>query len=138
MKVQPYLNFNGRAEEAMAFYATAVGARTTALMRCKEAPEGPPVTPGLEDKVLHAEFTVGESTLMCSDGYCSGEAPAFQGITLTLTVADDAAAQQRFDALLAGGGQVQMPLEKTFFASKFGMLADRFGVGWIVITADPQ
>ena len=134
MKVQSYLNFNGRSEEAMAFYAKAVGAKTTALMRCKEAPEGPPITPGLEDKILHAEFTVGETTLMCSDGYCSGEAPSFQGISLTLTVADDAQAKQRFDALAADGGTIQMPLEKTFFASSFGMLADRFGVGWIVIT----
>jgi PhnB protein len=134
MKVHPYLNFDGRAEEAMAFYAKAVGATVTALMRCKEAPEGPPITPGLEDKILHAEFQVGESTLMCSDGYCTGGALSFQGITLTLTTADDAAAQRMFDALLADGGTAQMPLAKTFFASSFGMLADRFGVGWIVIT----
>lgn len=138
MKVQPYLNFNGRAEEAMAFYKQAVDAQGTFLMRCKEAPEGPPVEPGKEDKILHAEFTVGESTIMCSDGYCTGEAPAFQGITLTIVADDDAQATRRFDALQADGGTVQMPLSKTFFASSFGMLTDRFGVGWMVITPEPQ
>lgn len=138
MRVQPYLNFNGRAEEAMAFYKQAVDAQGTFLMRCREAPEGPPVEPGMEDKILHAEFTVGESTIMCSDGYCTGEAPAFQGITLTIVADDDAQAKRRFDAL-ADGGAVQMPLAKTFFATSFGMLTDRFGVSWMVITAEePQ
>ncbi len=138
MRVQPYLNFNGRAEEALAFYQQAVDAQGTFLMRCKEAPEGPPVDADKADKILHAEFTVGESTIMCSDGYCTGEAPAFQGITLTIVADDDAQAKRRFEALQAGGGTVQMPLAKTFFASSFGMLTDRFGVSWMVITADPQ
>ena len=71
MKVQPYLNFNGRAEEAMAFYKQAIDAKGTFLMRCKEAPEGPPVDADKADKIMHAEFTVGESTIMCSDGYCT-------------------------------------------------------------------
>lgn len=132
MKIQPYLNFNGRAEEAMTFYKQAVNAKGTFLMRCKEAPEGPPVRPGLEDKIMHAEFTLGESTVMCSDGYCTGEAPAFQGITLTIVADGDAQAREQFDAL-ADGGSVQMPLGKTFFASSFGMLTDRFGVSWMVI-----
>ncbi len=135
MQVQPYLNFNGRAEEAINFYTQTIGAKVGALMRCKDAPEGPPITPGMEDKILHAEFTVGESTLLVSDGYCTGAAPSFQGITLTLTAADDAEARRLFDALASDGGQVQMPLDKTFFASSFGMLADRFGVGWMVIAA---
>ena len=132
MRIQPYLNFNGRAEEAMTFYKQAVNAQGTFLMRCKEAPEGPPVRPGLEDKIMHAEFTIGESTVMCSDGYCTGEAPAFQGVTLTIVADSDAQARERFDAL-ADGGSVQMPLGKTFFASSFGMLTDRFGVSWMVI-----
>ena len=77
MQVQPYLNFNGRAEEAINFYTQTIGAKVGALMRCKDAPEGPPITPGMEDKILHAEFTVGESTLLVSDGYCTGAAPSF-------------------------------------------------------------
>ncbi len=138
MNVQPYLNFNGRAEEALNFYKEALNARGTFLMRCKEAPEGPPVEPGKEDKILHAEFTVGESTIMCSDGYCTGEAPAFLGITLTVVTDDDTQARLYFEALQAGGGTVQMPLSRTFFASSFGMLTDRFGVGWMLITREPQ
>lgn len=136
MKVQPYLNFDGRAEEAIAFYKQAIGAKVGILMRCKDAPEGPPVRPGLEDKIMHADFTVGETTLMVSDGYCTGSALSFQGITLSLSADDDAGAKRLFDALLADGGQVQMPLGKTFFASSFGMLTDRFGVGWMVIAGN--
>ncbi|MBX3654616.1 MAG: VOC family protein [Ramlibacter sp.] len=136
MKVQPYLNFDGRAEEALGFYTAALGASVGTVMRFSDAPEGTPVRPGVEDKIMHADFTVGEATLMASDGYCTGSAPAFQGITLSLTADDDAAAQRLFDALLAGGGTVQMPLAKTFFASSFGMLTDRFGVGWMVLAGN--
>jgi PhnB protein len=103
------------------------------LMRFKESPEPPQpgmVPPGSEDKVMHASFRVGDSTIMASDGHCQGK-PDFQGFSLSLTVPNDAEADRLFNAL-ADGGKVQMPLTKTFFSSRFGMLADRFGVGWMI------
>jgi PhnB protein len=133
MQVQPYLNFDGRCEEALEFYRGALGAEVTTLRRFKESPEPGMLSPGSENKVMHASFRVGEATIMASDGRCRGK-PSFQGISLSLTAADDAEAERRF-AALADGGQVQMPLTKTFFSSRFGMVADRFGVSWMVIVA---
>ena len=136
MQVQPYLFFDGRCEEAIEFYRRAVGAEVTMLMRFKESPEPQSpgaVPPGSENKIMHASLRIGDSTVMASDGRCLGR-PAFQGFSLSLTVSDDAEAERRF-AALAEGGQVQMPLAKTFFSSRFGMVADRFGVSWMVIVA---
>ncbi len=104
------------------------------LMRFKESPEPMPpdmCPPGSDDKVMHASFTIGETTLMASDGRATGS-PVFQGFSLSLSAPTDAEAQRLFSAL-GEGGQVQMPLAKTFFASSFGMVADRFGVGWMII-----
>jgi PhnB protein len=134
MLVQPYLFFEGRTEEAVEFYRGALGAEVTMLMRYKESPEPPPpgmVPPGSENKVMHASFRIGETEVMASDGSCGGK-PSFQGISLSLTVRDEAEADRVFGAL-AKGGQVQMPLAKTFFSPRFGMVADRFGVSWMVI-----
>lgn len=134
MLVQPYLFFDGRCEEALDFYRDALGAEVTMLMRFKESPEAPPpgtVPPGSEDKVMHAAFTVGDTLIMASDGGCSSQTE-FKGFSLSITVDDEAAAGRVFNAL-ANGGQVQMPLGKTFFSPCFGMVADRFGVGWMVI-----
>jgi PhnB protein len=134
MKVQPYLMFEGRCEEAMEFYKKVLSAEVLRLMRYKDSPDSPPpgkLPPGSENKVMHASFRVGETTVMASDGFCSGK-PTFQGFWLSLTVANEAQADQRF-AALAEGGHVQMPLAKTFFSPRFGMVADRFGVGWMVI-----
>jgi PhnB protein len=133
MQVHPYLNFDGRCEEALDFYRRALGAEVTMLMRFKESPEPGMLSPGSENKVMHARFRIGESTVMASDGRCKGQTN-FQGISLSLTAPDDAEAERRF-AALADGGQVQMPLTKTFFSSRFGMVADRFGVSWMVIVA---
>lgn len=136
MSIQPYLFFEGRCEEALEFYRGALGAEVTMLMRNKEAPEQPPpgmLPPGSENKVMHATFRVGDATVMASDGGCSGK-PAFNGFSLSLTVRDEAEAKRRFDAL-AAGGQVRMPLGKTFFSPSFGMVVDRFGVGWMVYVA---
>lgn len=132
MQIQPYLFFEGRCEEALEFYQRALGAKVEMLMRYKDSPEAPP--PGMNcppDKVMHASFRLGGDTVMASDGYCTGK-PSFNGFSLSITAADDADAKKRFSAL-ADGGQVHMPLAKTFFASSFGMLADRFGVPWMVI-----
>jgi PhnB protein len=134
MQVQPYLFFQGRCEEALEFYARVIGAKLTGLMRYKDSPEPPPpgmLPPGSENKVMHAAFTVGDSTLMASDGHVSGQ-PAFKDFSLSIQAADAAAATRMFDAL-AEGGQVRMPLGKTFFASSFGMVTDRFGLSWMVI-----
>jgi len=134
MQVQSYLFFDGRCEEALEFYKRAVGAEVTMLMRNDESPEPPPpgmLPPGSERKIMHAQFKVGDTELMASDGHCKGK-PHFEGVSLALSVPDDGTARKRFDAL-AAGGHVDMPLTKTFFSSSFGMLHDKFGVGWMVM-----
>jgi len=136
MQVQPYLSFEGRAEEAAEFYRSALGAEVTMLMRFKESPEPHPegmVPPGAENKVMHMSLRIGDTTLMGSDGRCLGKT-SFQGFSLSLDAATDAEAQRLF-ARLGEGGKVEMPLAKTFFASSFGMVTDRFGVSWMVIVA---
>jgi PhnB protein len=136
MQVQPYLFFDGRCEEAVEFYKKALGAKVEMLMRFKDSPEPPQPgmhPPGSENKVMHATLRIGETTVMASDGHCQGK-PTFQGFSLSVTAANDAEAERLFGAL-GERGQVQMPLTKTFFSSRFGMLADRFGVSWMVIVA---
>ncbi len=132
MFVQPYVFFGGRCEEALQFYTKALGAKVEMVMRFNESPEPPPpgaVPPGYENKVMHASFQVGESTLMASDG-CE-EGSSFGGFSLSLSVADAAEADRVF-AALAEGGKVGMPLGETFWSPRFGMLTDRFGIGWMV------
>jgi PhnB protein len=134
MRVQPYLFFDGRCEEAIEFYKRALGAEVLALMRFRESPDPPPpgmLAPGSEDKVMHASLRIGETEVMASDGRCAGE-PAFQGVSLSLSVAGEAEADRLFGAL-AEGGQVQMPIGRTFFSPCFGMVADRFGVSWMIV-----
>jgi len=136
MHIEPYLFFEGRCEEAAAFYRDVLGAEVTMMMRYKDSPDPVPpgmIPPGAEDKVMHMSLRIGDSTVLASDGNCTGE-PGFQGVTLSLTVADPAEAERVFVAL-ADGGQVRMPLGRTFFSPSFGMLADRFGVGWMVYVA---
>ncbi len=128
MQVNPYLFFEGRCDEAVAFYREAVGAEVQMLMRFKESPE--PCAPGAEEKVMHASLRIGNSVVHVSDGRCGGKA-SFQGFGLSLT-AESEAEVERFFTALSDGGQVQMPLAKTFFASQFGMVIDRFGVLWMV------
>jgi PhnB protein len=133
MNVLPYLFFEGRAEEAIAFYTKAFGTKVDMLMRNREAPEAPPpgmLPPGSENKVMHASFKVGDTDVMLSDGSCSGRT-SFAGFSLSVSAPDDVAARRMFDAL-ADGGKVTMPLGKTFWSPCFGMVTDRFGVGWMV------
>jgi PhnB protein len=137
MQIQAYLFFNGRCEEAIAFYKTALGAEQEMLMRFKDSPVPPQpgmVPPGSEDKVMHATLSIGETKLMCSDGTCSGTT-AFSGFSLSLDMPDKAAAEKVF-AALSEGGRVQMPLSPTFWSPLFGMVADKFGVGWMVSIAE--
>jgi PhnB protein len=131
--VQPYLFFSGHCDEALKFYRGAVGAEVVMLSRFKDAPDPDMIQPGMEEKVMHASFKIGETTLMASDGRCEGEAK-FDGFSLSISVADEKEADRVF-AALSEGGQVTMPMEKTFWSPKFGMLTDRFGVGWMVSVA---
>jgi PhnB protein len=133
MQVQPYLFFDGKCEEAVAFYREALGAEVLMQMRYKENPNPEMNPPGSADRVMHAAFKVGDTTVLASDGRCQGN-PKFDGFALSLTVPDAAAADRAF-AALAQDGQVQMPLGKTFFSPRFGMVADRFGVSWMVYVA---
>jgi len=133
MQIQPYLSFEGRCDEAIEFYKKAIGAKVDMLMRFKEAPDQSMVSPGSAEKVMHAALRAGDATLLMSDGRCTGSAN-FHGIALALSAANDADAERMFNAL-AEGGKVNMPLAKTFFLPKFGMVADKFGVGWMVLVA---
>jgi PhnB protein len=129
--IQPYLFFGGRCEEAIEFYGRAVGAEVVMMARFNEAPEPQPGLPDcFENKVMHATLRIGETMLMASDGRCEGP-QNFEGFSLSITVPDEAEADRLF-AALSEGGLVTMPLEKTFWAPKFGMLQDKFGVGWMV------
>jgi PhnB protein len=136
MDVRPYVSFEGRCEEALNFYKGALGAEITSMMRFRDAPDPPPpgmLPPGSEDKVMHASLRIGEREIFATDGCSTGDL-GFKGISLTLEVATPDEADSRF-AALADGGTVTMPLGPTFFAKRFGMVADRFGVGWMVIAA---
>ena len=126
MNIRPYLFFEGRCDEAIAFYAKAVAAQVTSRMCYGDAPGAPAK---LADKVMYASLRIGETTVLVSDGRCK-EAPNFQGFALYLAMADQAEAEKRFTAL-ADGGQVMMPLAKTFWSPLFGMVTDRFGVLWM-------
>jgi PhnB protein len=131
MQVQPYLIFDGRCEEALEFYKKAVGAKVEMLMRFKEAPDQSMVSPGSADKVMHSCIRIGETALLASDGRNTGH-PDFKGFSLTIYAKTETEADRLF-ASLGEGGQITMPMAKTFFAARFGMLADKFGVGWMVI-----
>ena len=134
MQVQPYLFFDGRCEEAIEFYKSTLGAKVEMLMRFKDSPEPTPpgmCPPGSEDKVMHACLRIGDTAVMASDGMAKGQ-PEFKGFSLSVNAPTEADADRMF-AALGKGGQVQMPLGKTFFSPRFGMVADRFGVGWMVI-----
>jgi PhnB protein len=134
MLVQPYLFFNGRCEEAIEFYKAALGAKVERMMRFSENPEkpqNPARAPADPNKIMHASFRIGDSLVMGSDGMADGK-PEFKGFSLTLEVKSEAEAKKTFDAL-AQGGQVHQPLIRTFFSPAFGMVQDKFGVGWMVM-----
>jgi PhnB protein len=133
MPVTPYLMFNGRCEEALNFYKNALGAEIGMLMRFKECPETPPpgCAPVDGNKIMHSAFQIGGTTVMASDGMAQG-APKFEGFSLSVNAKNEAEADRMF-AALSDGGKVQMPLSKTFFAKRFGVVADKFGLSWMVI-----
>ena len=130
--IQPYLMFGGRCEEALEFYRNALGAEVDMLLRFSESPDPTPpgmLPPGFENKVMHASFRVAGNVIMASDGCEVGT--QFKGFSLSISVATEAEADRYF-AALSDGGQVQMPLTKTFWSPRFGMLTDRFGIAWMI------
>jgi len=131
MQVQPYLFFEGRAEEAFDLYQKVLGARVEMLMRYQDCPDKSGPMPADQNKVMHASLRIGDTVVMASDGHVSGK-PNFQGFSLSVGAKDEAEAKRMFEGLSAGG-QVRMPLTKTFFSPAFGMLADKFGVGWMIM-----
>jgi PhnB protein len=133
MHVQPYLFFDGRCEEALAFYKKAAGAEVEMLMRWKDSPDKSMCSPDNGEKVMHAQFKIGDTTIMGSDGRNTGN-PKFDGFALAINAKDEAEVDKLFNAL-AAGGKVTMPLAKTFFSPRFGMLADKFGVNWMLLVA---
>ncbi len=136
--IQPYLFFEGRCEEAMEFYKSALGAEVQFMMRYKESPEPPPpgCAPVDGNKIMHAQIRIGQTVLMASDGRCEGEAK-FDGFSLSVSLPTEADVDRVFNAL-ADGGQPLMPLAKTFFSARFGMVHDRFGVMWMVLVTPPE
>lgn len=137
--IQPYIFFNGSCEKAIEFYRKALGAEVDMMIRFKESPEPPSpgtVPPGFENKIMHACFHIGQTTIMASDGD-SADKPRFQGFSLSLSVPNEADADRAFHAL-ADDGRVKMPLTKTFFSPRFGMVEDRFGIGWMISVAPSQ
>lgn len=135
--VEPYLFFNGNCEEALDFYRKSLGAEVLFMMRFKDSPEpASAMPPGAENKIMHAHFRIGATELMASDG-CEFEKPKFEGFSLSIAVQTEAEADRAF-AALAAGGEVQMPLTKTFWSPRFGMVRDKFGIGWMINTVDPN
>ena len=136
--IQPYLYFEGRCEEAIEFYKKALGAEVMVLLRFKDSPVGCPMglPSGSENKVMHAQLRIGKTVIMVGDARNSGK-PNFQGFGLSLSLANEAEVDKAFKAL-AEGGQVVMPLEKTFFSPRFGMITDRFGVMWMTLVQQPH
>lgn len=135
--IQPYLFFGGRCEEALEFYKTAIGAEVQILMRYSDSPEPQPpgmLPAGYENKVMHASFKIGSSVMLASDGCGGEESKGFRGFSLSLALPTEAEANSAFNAL-AAGGSVTMPLSKTFWSPCFGMLQDKFGMGWMVTVA---
>ena len=138
--IQPYLFFNGNCEEAIEFYRKALGAEVEMMMRFNESPEPPPpgtVPPGFGNKIMHASLRIGEARLLASDG-CSGDKASFEGFSLSLNLSTEKEAERVFGAL-SDGGDIKMPLAKTFWSPRFGMVEDRFGIGWMInVVADGQ
>ena len=131
MHVQPYLFFDGRCDDALDFYKKAIGADVKMLMRWKDSPDKSMCTQDNADKVMHSQFQIGDTTVMASDGRNQGQ-PKFDGFALSIIAKTESEADKMFGAL-GDGGQVTMPMSKTFFSPRFGMLADKFGVHWMIL-----
>jgi len=136
MNVQTTLNFYGRTEEAVTFYVRAIDAETVFLMRFRDCPDPSQSRPGLEEKIFHATFRIGSTEIMASDCGCEKPpaAASFAGFSLALQV-DTPEKAERFFAALSEGGRIQIPLQRTFFAERYGIVIDRFGISWKIMIA---
>ncbi len=135
-QIHPYLIFSGRCEEALEFYKSALGATIDMVMRFSESPDPTPegmLQPGFENKIMHSSFHVGENMIMASDG-CGDTVPFNGCFSLSISLSSEKEVDRVFNAL-ADGGEIRMAPGKTFWSSRFGMVKDRFGVGWMVMTA---
>jgi PhnB protein len=136
MKLNTYLNYGGNCAEAFHFYEQHLGGRIEMIMKHGDMPDPSKVLPGMEKAVLHAQITIGDSVIMASDVPADRFKP-MRSVYLSLSVASDADAEQIF-ALLADGGEVFMPMQETFFASRFAQLRDKFGTSWMIIHERPM
>jgi PhnB protein len=136
MRLEAYLYFNGRTEEALAFYGRTIAAQTLSMMRFRDSPEGATTTPEWQDKIMHATFRIGSSLIMVSDGV-HAEPQVYSGFSLSISVEDSVQAEKLFTAL-SEGGSVRMPWQATFWTSGFGMVSDKFGIPWMVTVSDEE
>ena len=134
MNVQTTLNFYGRTEEAVQFYCRTIEAEILFLMRFRDRPGASRMKLGLEEKIFHATFRIGSTVIMASDCGCehSSTEAKFEGFSFALRVETQEKAE-RFFAALSEGGRIQMPLQETFFATRYGIVIDRFGISWKVM-----
>jgi PhnB protein len=134
-QLDPYLFFNGNCAEAMRFYEKTLGGKLEMMMKASEAPDG--TAPGADpDGILHASVLVEGRRLMASDWMSTDPYPGMNGVSLTLNYPSVEEAKRKFEAL-AAGGQVFMPMDKTFWVESFGMLKDKFGTSWMVSGGKP-
>ena len=129
--IQPYLFFGGRCEEALEFYTAAIGAKVGMKMRFSDSPHPMPegmLAPGFEGKIMHSDFCVAGNTILASDGCREGDG-GFHAVSLVYSSENEAVVRRAFDAL-GRGGEVTMPLDKTFWSPCYGMLKDKFGMHW--------
>jgi PhnB protein len=136
MRLNTFLNFGGNCEEAFRFYERHLGGKVTMWMRRSEQPDQKVTWPGWEQSIQYAFMDIGETQLMGSD-VPPGVFQPMRSVYLSLTVASDAEAE-RVWTLLSDGGQIYMPLQETFFATRFGQLRDKFGVSWMIMALKPE
>jgi PhnB protein len=130
MQLNPYLTFNGQCEAAFTFYATVLGGKIEAMMTYGSSPMAEQTSPEWRNKIIHARLTVGDKMLMASDAPPDRYEP-MKGIMVTLGIDDPGEAERIFHAL-SENGTVQMPIQETFWARRFGMFVDQFGTPWMV------
>jgi PhnB protein len=139
MDVQTTLNFYGRTEEAVEFYSRNIEAETLFMMRFRDCPDRSQLRPGLEEKIFHATFRIGSTVIMASDCGCEKPPtePTFAGFSFALRVETPEKAE-RFFAALSDCGRILMPLVQTFFATRYGIVIDRFGISWKIMVESPS
>jgi PhnB protein len=135
MRLNTYLNYGGNCAEAFRFYEQHLGARIGMMMKHGEMPDPSKVLPGMRDSVLHAQITIGDAVIMASDVPADRFKP-MRSVYLSLSVDSDADAERIF-TLLADGGDIFMPMQETFFASRFAQLRDKFGTSWMIMHERP-